>query len=188
MWYCNTVLIGQDQDLKTYRCELNKLASHKKTRIIGCYAPNDYKAPKPGKNSSLTIASMEELKQLLASKMVDEFIIPISPSSKNKTIELIALAKEHHITIHLIPNLNTILEGKVPVKKIKDPVLLTINSINLPVWQIITKRLIDITGSIIGMIFVLPFLPFIVFSIKRSSAGPVFFSRNASDSMEKSLK
>ena len=46
---------------------------------------------------------------------------------------------------------------------------------NLPIWYIITKRLIDVLGGIIGLIILSPLMLTIAALIKFDSEGPVFY-------------
>lgn len=42
---------------------------------------------------------------------------------------------------------------------------------------VVIKRIIDIIGAVVGIIIVLPIVPFIIIAIKLSSAGPVIFTQ-----------
>lgn len=55
--------------------------------------------------------------------------------------------------------------------------VLTIHNKSLDAQQLFLKRILDIAGSIVGLIIVAILLPFIALAIKLDSPGPVFFGQ-----------
>ncbi len=44
-------------------------------------------------------------------------------------------------------------------------------------WYALLKRVIDIAGALLGLLLILPLLPFLILMIKMDSPGPVFFKQ-----------
>ncbi|HRW22533.1 MAG TPA: exopolysaccharide biosynthesis polyprenyl glycosylphosphotransferase, partial [Bacteroidales bacterium] len=66
--------------------------------------------------------------------------------------------------------------GKVRMNSIMGTPLLQIHRNIMPVWQVHTKRLIDIVGSTIAIIILSPIYLIISIGVKLSSPGPIIYS------------
>jgi lipopolysaccharide/colanic/teichoic acid biosynthesis glycosyltransferase len=63
----------------------------------------------------------------------------------------------------------------VKLNNIFGALLIEVNPNRLPIWQIATKRIIDVFVSIIALIILLPLFIFIGIMVRLSSKGPIFF-------------
>ncbi|WP_394523285.1 exopolysaccharide biosynthesis polyprenyl glycosylphosphotransferase [Lacrimispora sp. JR3] len=79
------------------------------------------------------------------------------------------------IRTYSVPKISDILlKSSVELNLFDSPLLLSRNE-GLAIEQQFIKRLIDIVGSLAGMIFALPFFLVIALSIKLTDRGPIFF-------------
>ncbi len=95
----------------------------------------------------------------------------------NELRDVITFSKRYNLTLNIPGQLTDILKGQVTIDEIEKPPFVVIHSKGIPFIQVLVKRLLDIVISIIGLILLLPVLPFIIYSIKRSSPGAVFFTQ-----------
>jgi len=63
----------------------------------------------------------------------------------------------------------------VVIDDIDAPPFVVIHSKGMPVIERVIKRIIDIILSVTGVLLMLPFVPFIVYCIKKTSGGSVFY-------------
>jgi exopolysaccharide biosynthesis polyprenyl glycosylphosphotransferase len=80
-------------------------------------------------------------------------------------------------TVQILPDEVDFLSGKFKTQSIFGSPLIEIPTDLILPWQKILKRLFDTIVSFLGMIFISPFLLFIAYKVKRSSAGTIFFKQ-----------
>ena len=73
--------------------------------------------------------------------------------------------------------MESVVKGFAKINALIAPPYVAVNKKEMPVWQEFIKRIIDITISILGLILLLPFFPFIAWGIKKSSDGPIFYQQ-----------
>lgn len=78
-------------------------------------------------------------------------------------------------TVQILPDELDILSGKFKTQSIFGSPLIEIPTELIQPWQQVAKRGIDITASLIGLLFLSPLFLAIGWKVKKSSAGPVFF-------------
>lgn len=68
-----------------------------------------------------------------------------------------------------------IMLGTVKMNQVFGTALIEINQEIMPAWQIIFKRILDITVSGICLIILSPLFIYLAIQVKRSSNGPIFY-------------
>jgi len=105
---------------------------------------------------------------------LNEVILAQSSYSDNKTAELIDFCNENHIVFKFIPNVTQLLAGNFSIDIFKGLPLIEIKRTSLDGWGKVMKRIIDILGSILGLVTLAPLLGLIALAIKWETEGPVF--------------
>ncbi len=77
-------------------------------------------------------------------------------------------------SILILPSLSHSFIG-CTVEEFEGIPIVRLNNPHMPTWELVFKRLIDIVGSIVGLILFSPLFVVIGILIKLSSKGPVFF-------------
>jgi exopolysaccharide biosynthesis polyprenyl glycosylphosphotransferase len=111
----------------------------------------------------------------IVTKLKPDEIIQTEPFGPQENLNIIHLCEDKHITFRYVPSMFALYSknndadnfGKVPVFEIKRS--------NLDGWGRIFKRMIDIIGSLFGIIISLPIQVVIALLIKITDPGPVFF-------------
>ena len=96
-------------------------------------------------------------------------------TSHHDILWLISECERGRVTIRVYPDLFQIMAGPVGIGEMGGIPILTVRDIALTGWRRIAKRLMDIAGSAVGLIFLSPFMMVIAILIKLESPGPVFF-------------
>jgi len=67
------------------------------------------------------------------------------------------------------------LLGRLPLDGLNPSTLIFTHGFNIKTSHQIVRRVISIVASFVGLVLCLPFLPFIIFAVRLSSPGPIFF-------------
>lgn len=107
----------------------------------------------------------------------DDVILALESSDARAIENYIITFLNKGKTVQILPDEVDFLSGKFKTQSIFGSPLIEIpNELILP-WQKILKRLFDIIVSFFGMILISPFLVFIGYKVKKSSAGTIFFKQ-----------
>jgi len=171
-WGIDTILIGSNGILTKTEEELSRLSGLSGNNITNVIRIEDIKLDK----QDIAI-SYNEAEKLINEFQPEEIIIAV-PSTKEKLItNLISVAKMRDISIKLIPDKESVVKGFATINALIAPPYVAVNKKEMPVWQEFIKRIIDITISLLGLVLLLPFFPFIAWGIKKSSNGPIFYQQ-----------
>lgn len=118
-----------------------------------------------------------DLKKIIKEKNIEEVIIAIERSENDSVDKIISEIEETHVIIKIIPIMQDILFGSVKTSSIFNAPLIHISPELMPVWQQSFKRFIDVSVSVLCIIFLLPVYLIVALGVKLSSPGPIFYSQ-----------
>jgi Undecaprenyl-phosphate glucose phosphotransferase len=122
------------------------------------------------------VGSTADLERLIDNLHVDEVIIALPEEIPHRELmELIAECERGRVTVRVYPDLFQMMASAVSISEMGGLPLLTVRDIALSGWRRTAKRLMDIIGSAIGLIFLSPLMMLIAALIKLESPGPVFY-------------
>ncbi|MCK5839826.1 MAG: sugar transferase, partial [Bacteroidales bacterium] len=119
----------------------------------------------------------KELGSIIKKYKVEEVIIAIERSEKNKVENIITELENTNVIIKVIPEMRDYLLGMVKTSSIFGTPLIQISTELMPAWQQSLKRIMDVVVSLIAMIFLLPIYLFTAIMVKISSPGPIIYSQ-----------
>ncbi len=125
------------------------------------------------------IGATGDLVRLIREQHVPEIVLAITHELSAPLFQVILDCKEQGAQITLMPVLFEQLTGMVPIEHIGGNwnVALPLDSAEAGGFYPIAKRLFDLTGALIGLVFYLPLLPFLMLAIRLDSRGPIFYSQ-----------
>ncbi|HSM47186.1 MAG TPA: exopolysaccharide biosynthesis polyprenyl glycosylphosphotransferase, partial [Draconibacterium sp.] len=91
--------------------------------------------------------------------------------------EILTVIENRQITIWGIPDLYDFLSGMVKTNTIYGSPLIKISNGLMPGWQENTKRLLDVTLSLVASVILLPVFIALAIIIKSTSKGPIFYKQ-----------
>lgn len=127
-------------------------------RIVGCLAH-----PEIG-----------EVQAAVTNPGVDEVILADPNYPAEKVRELVDFCHENYLIFRFVPNIHQTLTRNFTVDTFAGVPLVELKRTALDGWGKIAKRIIDILGSFLGLVFLSPLFLVIAFTIKWESEGPVF--------------
>ena len=173
-----TLLIGGDQNaLELYE----DVATRKKGlgyNFIGFIDSNGTSKNVVEKHL-LKLGKIENIAAVIEDKEIEEVIIAIETSEHNRLREILNVLFDFgdRILVKIIPDMYDIMLGNVKMNHLYGAVLIEIRQDLLPKWQVISKRVMDVTGSLFFLLFFSPVYLYIALRVKLSSAGPIFFKQ-----------
>ena len=123
------------------------------------------------------LGKIDSLDRLIDEKKLDEIVIALPMSASDQLDEIIKICNRHAIRVDIIPDYFRFISKKYQISMIGDYPIISVRNEPLSEihWRII-KRSIDISSSVLVIVFILSwFIPLIYAINKIFSPGPVFF-------------
>lgn len=170
-----TLIIGSnEQALQLYQ-DLQAKPKSAGNTIVGFITVNG--GPKtPLKDHIPHLGKLENLIDTINTENIEEVIIAIEPSEREKIQQIMTKVKATNVDIKAIPDLLDILSGSVKMSSIFGVPLIELSHELMPAWQENLKRVIDVVVSIIAIFILSPFILFLAVAVKVTSKGPVLYS------------
>jgi exopolysaccharide biosynthesis polyprenyl glycosylphosphotransferase len=124
--------------------------------------------------SPQVLGRVEDLDWLSRSQFIDEVIlaVPNDPVLVQKAAEV---AFCNHLDIRAVPNLPPGLWPEASVERIGGIPVIALHRESLPSATLMLKRLIDVMGSLLGLMLIGPFMALLAMLVRLDSPGPVFY-------------
>ncbi len=122
------------------------------------------------------VGPADNLGQIIEAQQADEVVIALpEETSHHDILWLISECERGRVTIRVYPDLFQIMAGPVSIGEMGGIPILTVRDIAMTGWRRTAKRLMDIVGATVGLIFLSPLMILTAIVIKLESPGPVFF-------------
>ncbi len=131
-----------------------------------------YKVVKVIKDNSIN--ALPEIKYFVENKKIDEILQGENFDSEAASL-LVDFCNEHHVVYKYIPSLFETKATNVEIQDVAGVPIIELKRTPLDGWRKILKRIIDIVGSLIGIITFSPVMIGIAIWVKLDSRGPIFF-------------
>jgi len=121
------------------------------------------------------LGNLTHLEKIITDYKIEDIIIAIDSSEQVFINQIINELSGRDVVIKIIPSIFDILLGKVKMSQVTSAPLIEIYPDNLPKWQSVVKRLIDLVVSFLSLLVLFPLFIFIAIKVKLSSSGPIFY-------------
>ncbi len=122
----------------------------------------------------LHIPDAAEFKKFIVDPGIDEVILASSYYDPASVSELVDLCHENHIVFKFIPSVHQNLASNFDMDILNGIPLIELKRTALDGWGRVIKRVIDIAGSMVGLIILSPVFLILSLAVKWETAGPVF--------------
>ncbi|MFN8598325.1 MAG: undecaprenyl-phosphate glucose phosphotransferase [Anaerolineae bacterium] len=126
-------------------------------------------------NGVPVLGRAEALPQLIDQHQIDEVIIALPEAAHDEILDLISKCSKADLSIKVFPDLFQIIANQVSIDDLGGLPLLSIRDVRLRGWRVTVKRLMDFTGSAIGLVLISPLMFLVAIAIKLESPGSVFY-------------
>ncbi len=130
-------------------------------RLLGQYIPE--------------LGKLDNLNEIIEKNNIEEVIIAIETKEHERLSEILTVLENRQVTIWGIPDLYDFLSGTVKMNTIYGSPLIKIANGIMPAWQEKTKRLLDVSLSLLASLLFLPVFLVLAVIIKSTSKGPVIY-------------
>ncbi len=126
-------------------------------------------------NGVPVLGRADELPQLIDQHQIDEVIIALPEAAHDEILDLISKCSKADLSIKVFPDVFQIIANQVSIDDLGGLPLLSIRDVRLRGWRVTVKRLMDFTGSAIGLVLISPLMFLVAIAIKLESPGSVFY-------------
>lgn len=146
-------------------------------RDITAIALYDAKKQGTSREGVPVVASRDDLFDVVCQMMVDEVFICLPGVSMLEIREMVTKFEEMGLVCHYNVDIFSRFNPNTFVQKMAGYSVISFTLQSMDSRRLLVKRLIDIVGSLVGIILTCIITPFVALAIKIDSPGPVFFSQ-----------
>lgn len=122
----------------------------------------------------------QDVTDVLRDNPVDVVFIALPEEQVGLRRDLVAMLADQNINVALVPDLLSVKLLDQDVVRLGDFWVFSLTHSQMASWRGLVKRLIDIAGSFVGLLLLLPVFGVIAILVKATSRGPVFYSQTRS--------
>ncbi len=165
----NLLFIGNNNVTEEIYKSLKSNLSYKIAGMIG---------NRSGEDSGLRyLGSLNQLKYIIKKYKIDEIIQTRSDIKESQAGDILELCELNHISYRFTPDLMDVRRTNIEIDVVADIPVISIKATPLDGWGKVSKRILDIIGSVFGLIIFSPVFLITMIAIKLDSKGPVIFSK-----------
>lgn len=117
----------------------------------------------------------EDLPQLIARHKIAEVLIAMPELGHRETVRVISYCERGRVSIKVFPDIFQFVTSEAGIDDLGGLPLLSVRDFAMRGYLLIFKRLMDLVGATIGLIFLSPLMLLVAVAIKLESPGPAFF-------------
>ena len=122
------------------------------------------------------VSDLADFQQYLRNNIVDEVVLALPFRSMHEDASRIAATcEEQGVTVRVFNNIFDLRIAHSSTEELEGDPVITHSTDWADGWAIVTKRILDLTGSFIALIFLSPLILAVAILIKLTAPGPVFF-------------
>ena len=124
------------------------------------------------------IGSIDNLTDILPMSQLDEIAVTLSLADYDRLEEIVGMCEKSGVHTKFIPDYNSLIPNKPYTEDLNGLPVINIRYVPLSnTFNALCKRIVDIVGSLVGIILLSPFLIIVALIIKLTSKGPIIFKQ-----------
>ena len=175
VWF-NTLIIGSNKNaLHLYN---SIVTNHEKTGYRICGFVHIYnKISEELTQQTYQLGNIQSVQKIIDDNNIKEVIIAIEENEKNELEKILEQLNEKEVNVKMMPDKIDILSGALRTNNVMGTPLIEIHLGLMDAWQQNIKRLIDVIGSLCGLVLLSPLLIYSAIRTTLSSKGKIFFAQ-----------
>jgi exopolysaccharide biosynthesis polyprenyl glycosylphosphotransferase len=175
VWGFPTLVVGGDERALRMVEEIVALRRNPGFQFVGFLQAN-------GKDTHLAallprLGAGSDLLAIVRAHGVEEVILAIGSGDRPVLERVLNELDGSGVEVRILPDMYDILSGSVRMSSIYGAPLMEIHRHMMPPAQVVLKRAMDLTVSVVAMLLLAPVFVGIGVAVRASSKGPVFFSQ-----------
>ena len=175
VWF-NTLIIGSNKNaLLLYN---SIVTNHEKTgyRICGFVHINNIISGELIQQTH-QLGSIQSVQKIIDDNNIKEVIIAIEENEKHELEKIMEQLNEKEVNVKMMPDKIDILSGALRTNNVMGTPLIEIHLGLMDAWQQNVKRLMDVIGSLCGLVLLSPLLLYSAIRTTLSSKEKIFFAQ-----------
>ena len=121
------------------------------------------------------LGNPEDLPDLIDEHSIDEVIVAIPEKGHREVVRVISYCERGRVSIKVFPDFFQFIASEADIDDLGGLPLLSVRDFAMRGYMLFFKRLMDIIGSVVGLIVLSPLMMMTAIAVKLESPGPVFF-------------
>lgn len=174
----NTLIVGGGENAVELYNEIKSREKGLGYKFIGFIDSNGSSRDKLAEHLP-SLGNLNELSKVIVSHHIEEVIVAIEKQEQDKLRNILNTLFDFSSTIliKVIPSMYDIMLGTVKMNHVYGAVLIEIEQVLMPKWQMIIKRLLDVVISLLVMFILSPLYLYIWIRVRMSSKGGAIFKQ-----------
>lgn len=123
------------------------------------------------------VGTTENLFQIILNRHIEEVIIALEKENAHQIGSIIEICEQTNTHIKVVPDVYDYIVGSVKVSHILGAPLIEVFPQIMKPWEVVGKRLFDISFSLFALILLAPIYGILALCIKLDSKGPVLYKQ-----------
>jgi exopolysaccharide biosynthesis polyprenyl glycosylphosphotransferase len=123
------------------------------------------------------LGPVANLARIIQEEIIDEVIITLPWMYHRKIIRIMSECQRKQVRARLVPDLFQMTLSQVDVDDLGGVPLVGVKDIAIPLWKLATKRALDFSVSLLGLLLCWPIFLLIAIAVKLDSPGPALFKQ-----------
>lgn len=171
--YRKVILIGDGEALREY-AELAHNSRHLGVKICGWYDPPTWVNES---QISATIPKLAELPKDQREADIDAYVVSYASANADKLDKFLNRHYDELTSVFVLPNIKSFALVGLSLDEVEGLPIMSLNQPRYSALDLAAKRVLDVVGSVVGMIILSPVLIGISILIKLTSRGPILFGQ-----------
>jgi exopolysaccharide biosynthesis polyprenyl glycosylphosphotransferase len=169
------LILGNGGDAKRVRGKLES-APGVGTKIVGRVSLARITANEQHAGSTAPVGVPNALARVISDRQVDRIIIAPDGHDQDEVLDVIRVIKAMGVKVSVLPRLLEVVGSSSTYEDVDGLTLLGVRQYGvLTTSSELLKRLMDITGALVGLLLLSPLLGLLALAVKLDSRGPLFF-------------
>ena len=169
------LILGNGGDAKRVRGKLES-APGVRTKIVGRVSLARITEKEQHAGSTAPVGAPNALARVISERQVDRIIVAPDGHDQDEVLDVIRVIKAMGVKVSVLPRLLEVVGSSSTYEDVDGLTLLGVRQYGvLTTSSELLKRLMDITGALVGSVLLAPLLGALALAVKLDSRGPLFF-------------
>ena len=169
------LLVGYSRAAEEY---INKIMANPQWGYVVCGILDDNIPRGTLYRGIKVIGEVDDLQIILPENKLDEIAITLSLDDYGRLEEIVNLCEKSGVHTKFIPDYNRVIPSRPYIEDLMGLAVVNIRRVPLTnTFNMVSKRVVDIVGSLIAIVVFSPFMLISVIGVKCTSKGPLIFKQ-----------
>lgn len=129
----------------------------------------------PGASTEDVLGCAADVLVIAQKFFVDQIVLTRRPTTA-LLVEVLAAARTAHLEVRLVPELGDLLQDRSEIEYVGNLPTVVLHRPPAPTFALVLKRVLDVIGSLVGLLLTAPLTCALAVMIKLDTEGPLFYA------------